>query len=641
MVWESFAAQQQFALELIEHGITSTDGKALPQLKEKVKGQSRMNKFRRNITEGRFTRKSDYHRVFNEMAVAYVGTASYLLDASSPEVGEYFPEMGISKSAKQLIHHRDERVLVENQVYCFLWEPKLSKKEKFIIGSYHFVKLGLGIAAAVATFGASAPALVLEVGTVYHAGVHTVQAVIDAGNSIKEIATPMVKAAKEIYDQGKALKDTLTDTREKPDITGFKQMKMHRDFLALDNGGAKGPAGMDITNLADSDLSLSQEDALKNQNLIGKYFYVTVQQVTPVLMLRSDISVGNEETSYKGDVFVLKDSVVRMGGVSLASVGALVPSTFSETQLRPLLYPWITKDAFTENVRMDSDANVNKLSDSKIYRPPYTTSSLGTTMSKWQQWTRFQQKMDTDKDFDVVKHANWNWVDEKTKEYHAQGVKTKEALLAKLGTEVNSAASVIQKAFKAKRFNKTLDAVQKLPGAVKQHLKPFYGQFKETLFPRTLTIKTPESMPEASKLYQKATEKALTAAIPSAKQFQALTKISHLGGLYTASRSNEDLTDIDTALRDWAAFDKTVPSEPDEVITEAKRLLISLESKAEVYLESKRIHFSSSDRTVRIPQVQSLKVTVANLTEQLVTIEAAWEALQEQVDKIGCNSSFA
>jgi hypothetical protein len=144
--FEPFKHEKDFAFRIIKEAVIKTHGRALPQLKARVRGQTKATKFLRNLSTLRFTRASDYERVLAETSFGYLGYDLCLFDITSDGVKEYIkplaprqvPAPGGSAAVKPFSPLANghliapmarggwaevKEVLVENQFFCALWQP--------------------------------------------------------------------------------------------------------------------------------------------------------------------------------------------------------------------------------------------------------------------------------------------------------------------------------------------------------------------------------------------------------------------------------------------------------------------------------------------------------------------------------------
>lgn len=364
------------------------DSEFLPQLKHRIQGWDGRFAYRaaaKNATLkerwNSFTKGQTNYTVIlrdikgeeSEGSVAHVGSFRLLVDAQSPVLGE---DLKCLTSNRPKVNNEDSlslpmhRLLVENHVYAFTWDPEFSDAYYAVKGAIAAARLASSVVSAVATVGAAAPALI----DALHAAADSVHDIIRLKSAVEAGVGHLVS----IKDEVLTVRDNLSETAS------------HLGALAGQGSHSRLPGLLDMAGPLDvpvkpgktgfldklrgrSGAPSAKQVGIQQRNALAaaeaRYrtlYFVTVQQITPVVQVREDVEVrsaSDKVISFNFKTVMADKSLLRVGETSRDQFNQMVGGdkggAVTSRQLAELFCrPWVLKDKFMEFLRrpIDGDA---------------------------------------------------------------------------------------------------------------------------------------------------------------------------------------------------------------------------------------------------------------------------------------------
>ncbi len=327
-----------------------------------------------------FTAKTPYDAVCADIlegksrgTFAHVADFSFLINADHPVIRASEPG-GLAFFATGISPYSDAgdaitcRLLVEEHVFAFTWTPVVTRLFSSMMMVIAAAKLGASAASAASTLGGSVGSLIdsirdaaAAVNDVIKLG-GAVSAAADQVAAIKDIAVEVLEGAQDVSENYSAFKgqpsEDAVDVREFG-MAGKNIRDLAEQPAPLISDRKSGFLG--IGQRVKTDREKRVELGAKNsqtQKQLQSVFFMTVQQITPVLHVKSDMKSVPETRSieFNSELYIAKRSYLRVGETprdKFSQMAAIVKTdSFAKSGVAAkVCFPWFPGNEFTRFVR--------------------------------------------------------------------------------------------------------------------------------------------------------------------------------------------------------------------------------------------------------------------------------------------------
>lgn len=638
MTWRGLGDDYRFSLDAFRDTVVNNRQK-LPLLKRTVEtwGSTAQRVRHRLATSGRIAH-TDYAVVWEELDVFRFATIGFMIDANHPFVGAHFPSWMASdqprlNDLRDRLHTENHKLLIEEHVYGFFWNPQRTTIEWLMDSGIALVKLAGSVAGVITTMGASLPSLISSVENIIELSGDLVKTF----KEVQESAAPIIQAVGSVAESGRALSraaaadPTTTDISRITGTTGYTSEEMRllgldvatRRRLSADRQVIQGFFSSREETDQERDLRLRTELEAQLAE-ISKIMFVVVQQATPVRLHYEVKDVRGQDILCDFTINAATRSMLRIGQTDLAKYTrkiAYLDQGSTGTEI--LINPWLIEGdtGYQQAARFREDGYAMNASYPLSGPPLYNQSAPDL----WEEIRRLENK--TVPLPEGVLRAR----------RHLEGRMQQKKIELR-----NRANQLIQQAalrFQVRQRERQLDALRRQQETM-ERLAAAYRVFIAEFFPPPLnqTELAPHPQPpsrdgQAKALCHRAIAFILNQSrdkLPSADAFIESTQIRRVGGLFTARRDNPALLPLDLHLRTWESKIAAQKAQPEamDFLGECVAVLESITSQCRRFIREKEEKEPDPRRqSQRVPHVRELERKALAQADALVNVSEGYARL--------------